>query len=427
MGKFFGDWNTQYKGYNSNVRLFLLSSILGHIGMGIFMIIYNYYIRELGFDEQVNGKVIAMTATAQAIMLLPAGILSDRIGRKKVIFIGGLLSAIVFLSRAIFVEESLLLTAAFLSGIFMAFIQVSTIPLLAENSNEKQRVHLFSFNFAIMMVASVIGNMLGGSLSDGLQTFLSLDGVTSIRITLIIGALFFFSSLIPIVKIRERKKTVTEVKERKSYLHLLKTNKGVKIILLFAVAQLIIGFGSGLVIPYLNLYFTDRFEVSKSLVGVILSLGQAMTAVAMLIGPLVVSRFGEVRAVVILQLSSIPFLLLTAFTENLLFAVLGFLFRQALMNAGNPIQMSLMMRSVDDSMKGLANSVGQMVFSLGWAVMGPVSTGIVMLYGSYYGYAYVFSITAALYVIGSVYFFLVFRNVDKQKVEEVSITTKPAG
>jgi MFS family permease len=428
VGNFIGGWSTQFKGYNKNIRLFLLSSILGHIGMGIFMIIYNYYIRELGFDEQVNGKVIAMTATAQAIMLLPAGILSDRFGRKKIIFWGGLLSAITLLSRSLFIDESVLLTAAFLSGIFMAFIQVSTIPLLAENSNEKQRVHLFSFNFAIMMVANVIGNMLGGGLSDIFQNIFSLDAVTSIRITLVVGSVFFFTSLVPLGKIHEQKKTAKQIKERKSYVELIKTNKkGVKIILFFAIAQIIIGFGSGLVIPYLNLYFTDRFEVSKSLVGLILSLGQAMTAVAMLIGPAVVARVGEVRAVVILQLASIPFLLLTAFTENLTFAVVGFLFRQALMNAGNPIQMSLMMRSVDDSMKGLANSVGQMVFSLGWAVMGPVSTGIVMLYGAYYGYAIVFSITGALYVVASVYFFFIFRNVDRPKVEEVSMTTKPAG
>lgn len=428
MGKFIGEWSIQLKGYNKNVRLFFLSSIFGHIGMGIFMIIYNYYIRELGFDDQVNGKVIAMTATAQAIMLLPAGIISDRVGRKKIMFVGAILFALTLFSRAVFIDESLLLTAAFLSGLFMAFIQVSTIPLLAENSNERQRVHLFSFNFAIMMGANVIGNLLGGGLSDVFQAVFSLDPVTSIRITLLIGAVFFFASVIPLAKIHEQKKTAKQVKERKSYFQLIKTNKKtVKIILLFAVAQIIIGFGSGLVIPYLNLYFTDRFEVSKSLVGLILSLGQAMTAVALLIGPTVVARFGEVRAVVFLQLASIPFLLLTAFTENLTLAVLGFLFRQALMNAGNPIQMSLMMRSVDDSMKGLANSVGQMVFSLGWAVMGPVSTGIVMIYGAYYGYAIVFSITGALYVVASVYFLLIFRNIDKQRVEEVSVTTKPAG
>ncbi len=136
-------------------------------------------------------------------------------------------------------------------------------------------------------------------------------------------------------------------------------------------------------------YFSNRFEISNSLVGIILSLGQAMTAVAFMIGPSVVKRFGEVKAVVMLQLASLPFLLLTAYTETLWLAVIGFLFRQALMNAGNPIQMALMMRTVDDSMKGLANSVGQMVFQLGWAVMGPVSTSIVMIYGAYHGYAYV--------------------------------------
>ena len=151
----------------------------------------------------------------------------------------------------------------------------------------------------------------------------------------------------------------------------------VKIIILFAIAQLLIGFGAGLVIPYLNLYFADRFQTSNSSIGLIISLGQAATAVAMFIGPAVVKRIGEVRAVVFLQLASLPFLLLTGFTNSLLLATIGFLFSQALMNAGNPIQMSLMMSKVDDSVKGFANSVNQMVFNLGWALMGPVSMGIV--------------------------------------------------
>src|SRR5690606_20827411 len=178
----------------------------------------------------------------------------------------------------------------------------------------------------------------------------------------------------------------------------------------FAVAQLIIGTGSGLVIPYLNLYFADRFQASTSMIGVIIALGQAATALAMFIGPLVVQRVGEVRAVVTLQLLSLPFLLLTAFSTSLWIAAIGFLFRQALMNAGNPIQSSLMMSKVNDSMKGLANSVNQMVFNLGWAFMGPVSTGIVLKYGSYWGYAHVFSITAGIYLVGSLYFFFVFRS-----------------
>lgn len=55
------------------------------------------------------------------------------------------------------------------------------------------------------------------------------------------------------------------------------------------------------------------------------------------------------------------------------------------MNAGNPIQMSLMMNKVPDEMKGIANPLSQMAFSFGCAAMGPLSTFIVAKYGSYWG------------------------------------------
>ncbi|MFB5660836.1 MFS transporter [Alteribacillus sp. HJP-4] len=90
MSTIIGDWAQQFKTYNKNVRLFLIASILSNIGMGIYMIIYNYYIREIGFADDVNGRVIASQAAATAIALLPAGLLSDKIGRKKVILAGAL-------------------------------------------------------------------------------------------------------------------------------------------------------------------------------------------------------------------------------------------------------------------------------------------------------------------------------------------------
>ncbi|GAE33215.1 MFS transporter [Halalkalibacter akibai] len=423
MKRFFGEWTTQLKSYNKNIQLFLLASVLANIGMGIFMVIYNYYIRELGYDDQMNGRIIAMQAMASAIALLPAGLLSDKFGRKKLIFIGAIFTATSLLLRAVLTADVTLLTTAFATGFFMAFIQVSSIPLLAENSTEKERVHLFSFNFALIMVANVIGNALGGTLTDLFTFLFSISMLESVRITLIIASFFFFMALLPVLKLREELKKREQKTGASSLGKLFTTHRSsLKWIGLFAIANLLIGFGSGLVIPYLNIYFSDRFEISNSLVGIILSLGQAMTAVAFMIGPSVVKRYGEVKAVVMLQIASLPFLLLTAYTETLWLAVIGFLFRQALMNAGNPIQMALMMRTVDDSMKGLANSVGQMIFQLGWAVMGPVSTSIVIVYGAYYGYAYVFTITSVLYLIGSSYFYFVFRRLDKKNknVEEVA-------
>lgn len=418
---FYREWAGQFKGYNRNIKLAFMANILTQIGFGIFMVIYNFYIRELGYSESVNGQIISMTALATAMILVPAGIASDRIGRKQAMMFGAVATGAVMLFRSIVEMQELLILFAFLTGLTTAFLQVSGIPWLAENSKADQRVHLFSIHFAIMTGANVIGNLSGGILTDVFSLF--TDQLTSIRITLLIASVFFIAGLFPILRFAEVSKDRKGAKGIKgwSFKNLSVKNDGVKIIAMFAFAQLLIGIGAGLVIPYLNLYFADRFEASNSAIGMIISLGQAATAFAMIIGPVVVRKVGEVKAVVILQLMSLPFLLLTAYTENLWLAAIGFLFRQALMNAGNPIQMSLMMSKVNDSMKGLANSVNQMVFNLGWAVMGPVSTGIVIRYGDYWGYALVFTITASLYLIGSLYFFFVFRGYKKTKTAAAAV------
>ncbi|AND42065.1 MULTISPECIES: MFS transporter [Cytobacillus] len=420
---FYKEWAGQFKGYNRNIKLAFMANTLTQIGFGIFMVIYNFYIRELGYSESVNGQIISMTALATALILVPAGIASDRIGRKRAMLFGAVATGVAMLFRSMVEMQELLILFAFFTGLTTAFLQVSGIPWLAENSKADQRVHLFSIHFAIMTGANVIGNLSGGIFTDVFSLF--VDQLTSIRITLLIASVFFIAGLVPILRFAEAPKDKNDVRGIKgfSFKNLSANNEGVKIIAMFAFAQLLIGIGAGLVIPYLNLYFADRFEASNSAIGIIISLGQAATAFAMIIGPVVVRKVGEVRAVVILQLMSLPFLLLTAYTENLWLAAIGFLFRQALMNAGNPIQMSLMMSRVNDSMKGLANSVNQMVFNLGWAVMGPISTGIVMRYGDYWGYALVFSITASLYLIGSLYFFFVFKNYKKTKTASPSVKT----
>ncbi|PLR79399.1 MFS transporter [Bacillus sp. V3-13] len=417
------EWANQFRSYNRNVKLSITANIFTQIGLGVFMVIYNFYIRELGYSEQVNGHVISMTSLATALILIPAGLLSDKLGRKKVMLFGAIASGIVLISRSVVEPQTLLILFAFATGLTTSFIQVSGIPWLAENSKPEQRVHLFSLHFAIMTAANVVGNLLGGIFTDLLSLF--IDPLTSIRVTLLMGSVIYLCGVIPILRFQEKPALLNQKNAVKTAaFKKVQLNWGsLKIIILFAVAQLIIGVGAGLVIPYLNLYFADRFSASNSIIGLIISLGQAATAVAMVIGPYVVRRLGEVRAVVFLQLLSLPFLLLTAYTEQLWIAALGFLFRQALMNAGNPIQMSLMMSHVDDSMKGLANSVNQMVFSLGWAIMGPVSTGIVMKYGEYWGYAFVFSITAGLYLIGSTYFFIVFRSINRPERTAASVKT----
>lgn len=411
--KIWREWIHNIRGYNRNTRLILVTELLFSIGIGMFAIIYNLYVRAAGHPQLVVGNVVAISSLATAIALIPAGILSDRFSRRKMIIIGGFTTIITLALRSIIVNETGLLTTAFIEGLFVALIHVSFIPLLSENSTDEQRVHLFSLLSALSVGASVIGNIGGGALTDLLQKAVGFSELISLRITLLVSTGIIALAIIPMLMIKENK-AERRIKSRKKSVKFnlkefyRKNKTSLNLIFLLSIAQLFIGFGAGLVIPYLNLYFSDRFEASKSTIGLIVSLGQAATAVAMFLGPMIVKRYGEVKSIVLLQLASIPFLLLTGLTQNLWLASIGYLLRQALMNAGNPIMMSVMMSRVDNHMRGLANSIGGMIPNIGWALMGPVSTSIVQANGSYWGYVYVFSITAFLYICGTVYFYLVF-------------------
>ncbi|WP_191561546.1 hypothetical protein [Metabacillus idriensis] len=101
---------------------------------------------------------------------------------------------------------------------------------------------------------------------------------------------------------------------------------------------------------------------------------------------------------------------LAGFTTNIYLAVIGFLFRQALMNAGNPIQMLLMMNKVPDEMKGIANSLSQMPFhsdGLRWVRFNLYCCIVWVVLGLK---SFIFTITGFIYLAGALYFLLVFRE-----------------
>ena len=243
---------------------------------------------------------------------------------------------------------------------------------------------------------------------------MALDAADAIRWALLTGATIFIIGLLPLFKLQNKppepvqvKKTSFEPAEQEMEKVDSSFKRNIILIFHFSFASFLIGFGSGLVVPYLNLYFSNRFDASNAYIGLILSLGSAMTAVAMLIGPALVKKVGKVKALILFQMLSIPFLLLTAYTTSLLFASLGFLMRQALMNAGNPIQSAIAMEIVADKYKGLANSVNQMCLILDgqrWACSGGTCHGKWFVLGlclCIHNYG-------GLYVVSSTYYYFIF-------------------
>lgn len=403
----------EVRNWNRNIRLFFLSNLLYQFGSGMFSVLYNLYIKDLGYSQEMNGSIVSMQSLATALLFIPIGFLGDRIHRKPILVVGALMTGILFMGRAYATVDSYLLLFAIGTGIFASFYQVLAVPFLAEQAGKEKRLKLFSYHFSLVLAAQVIGSIGGGWIADSLQA-IGVGSVSSLQISLFIGGTATMLSFLPLLFVKEHKAVLEPViEEHENKLQPSTVTSGAedwRNISKFTLGQLLIGFGSGLVIPYLNLYFTDRFHISLTAVGLLVSLGQIMTIFSMLIGPSVVKRVGQVRAIIYFQLMSLPFLLLTGFTNILLVASFSFLFRQALMNAANPIQSNLMVERVSARRRGIANSITQTAFMLGWASMGTVQSYLITTYGTYWGYAITFSVTGALYVSASLCFYFMFRE-----------------
>lgn len=402
-------------GWPCNIQLFFLASVLCQVGSGMFSVLYNVYIQKLGYNDTMNGQIVSIQSLATAIMFIPIGLAGDKFGRKKLLIAGALFSGIALIGRSFDYSANGLIWFAVFSGLFAGVFQILSIPYLAESVKETQRLKIFSYYSALVLASQVVGSLGGGVLADLLHHTFGISEVLGLQIVLLLGGATTLIAFIPLLFITETKTLHRTKHEDKEHSQTpTEVNADVKkdsvLIIQFVTTQLLIGLGSGLVIPYLNLYFTNRFSLSMSGMSLLLALGQIMTIVSMLIGPTLANKTGNVRAVVIFQIMSLPFLLLTGFTNILFIASISFLFRQALMNAANPIQSAILVDRISDKRRGIANSLMQTAFMVGWATMGPVQSYLVTTYGTYWGYAITFSITGSLYVISSLMYYIMFKE-----------------
>jgi len=433
-----------FKHWHRNVRLFFMANLFFQFGSGIFSVLYNLYIQSLGYSESMNGTIVSMQSLATALTFIPIGFLGDRMSRKNILIVGALFSAVACIWRAYATTEVGLELLAVLAGLVASVFPVIAIPFLADNVPKEERLQLFSYHFSFVLAAQVLGSVSGGALADGLER-IGWSAVDSLQTTLMVGGVLSLAAFIPLLLLKEQPKSIDEAdaaetpatteaapaaetsvaanepdaafaKPAPSFAN---RKAEWKTIGMFTFVQLLIGIGSGLVVPYLNLYFHSRFNVSMTAIGLLISLGQVMTIISMLIGPSLVKRVGPVRAVVTFQILSLPFLLLTGFTNLLIVASISFLFRQALMNAANPIHSTIVVDRVSSSMRGLANSFTQTAFMMGWASMGTVQSYLVITYGNYWGYAIAFCMTGALYVTAALLYLFMFREYKARRVQKV--------
>lgn len=390
--------------------MFLGYVFLISLSLGIYDVLFNLYILRLGFREDSLGLMLSLVSISTGLFAIPAAMTCDKIGRKNTL----LLSCFLLLTSFIFLytttSTTLLVFFSVLYGISTALKIVTASTFMAENSTGYERMHLFSMYYLLYTIGVMIGNLAGGTLPQVFINYADIDpmGPVAYRLSLYASLAFVFIALLPLLLIKNNR---IELQERSAPISTLFSTLKAGTIQKLILFNALIGMGWGLALPYFNVYFDIILGASSRQIGLIFSLSQVVMMFTLLFVPILTEGLGKVKVVALVQLSSIPFLLLFTSTSVLAIAAFGYIMRAAIMNMSNPILSSFNMEIVNQNQRATVNSL---IWMSCYTCVG-LSTyagGLMMAHGYY---TFPFLLTAILYIVATVLYHIFFEKMEKNK------------
>ena len=412
---FFTTYINRIRAFSRNARLYLVSQAIYGTAIGIFQLLFNFYVLSLGYDEAVLGNLVAARSMTSLIMAIPCGFLTDRIGKRNsiVISIVGYSASVGLM--LLFPSSLMFLAMNIVQGLAQSLSGVAMGPFLMENSKDTERTYLFSISSGLQMTTISIGQWIGGYLPTWIALRLAISALNtkSYAMSLWTVAIISLLSVMPILFVSN---LISKKSDRPAFapMSFIRNNPGKiqKLIL----PTLITSIGAGLIMPFMNVYFRNVHQQSDTSIGMIFAWGSLAMGIGLIIAPALAERFGKIQIVVLSQALSVPFLMMLGFAPWFGIVLLAYYMRTMLMNMSSPIYSTYVMEQVDPESRGMLASLTSMASNFGWA-LSPTISGYLQIR---YGFGPPFVLTILLYSISIGMYYLWFWRPDIKKKNQIN-------
>lgn len=377
-------------GFSKDAWLFLSGNFINGFGITGFSLLFNLYLKSKGLGEGSIGRILSVSAYSTMIMVIPASILIRKFNLKKIFIFTVLCLLSGYLIAVLSTSLSRIVLGMIIAGMCSAIFSCVGGPLIMEVSGPEERTLLFSFNFATTLTSGILGNVVAGNLPVVLKRF-NINDETGLKIAIIIHLFVALFSLIPFLSIKNARLFDEED-------NIFKTQTKIGLIVKLSLPHLIVGFGAGLSIPFLNLYFRERFLLKTSTIGYFFSFSQLTMIIGTLLAPFISKKRGKVITIVISQILSVPFLFILSITKSLPIAFLSFILRSSLMNMAQPLVTNFSLEMVDKNTRPLLSGLLTIAWISGWGLSANIGGKIIELKG----YFIPFNLTGIFYILSSI-------------------------
>jgi MFS family permease len=368
------------EGLSPNARLLFSARILRMFGYGLVSVILVLYLIQLGLSAKQVGALLTLTLWGDTLISLGMTITADRVGRRKMLVAGAILTVLAGFAFVVIHNFWILLAAAIIGVISPSGNEVGPfLPIeqaaLAQTVTDHQRTRIFSWYNLIGSFATATGALIGGILAQGSQAFGFSAVVGYQSILLVYGGIglmlaFLFSRLSSSVEAQTPKE-----KKPAGMRPFLGLHQSRQVILKLSALFTVDAFAGGFVMQSLLAYwFHVRFGVQAGLLGGLFFGANLLAGISALSAARIAARFGLLNTMVFTHIPSNLLLILIPLMPNLPLAIAVFLSRFALSQMDVPTRQSYMMAVVQVDERSAAGGVAGLARTLG-AGLSPVIAG----------------------------------------------------
>ena len=411
-------WLERYRVLPECVLQFVAGVFLINLINSAQFLLLNLFLKSRGLEDPAIAALASHRFLATFFLALPAGLWLRGKPLRKPLIVGAVLFPLTALASLETVQLGAM-NAASVSFVAMGFagliLNVASLPMMLRLVPPKQSSEALSLLFATWGAASICGGVLSSVLQGiGHLEIGSIRMVFNEHSTLLVLTLCGFGAPFLYARLPD------PVPAEKSPGHWLHVDRDDRPVLLRAIVPtLCIATGAGMSIQFLNLFFSNVYQLNSATYSAFGSISYVLVFFTGLIVPEVRRVLGWRGAILGVQSAGVVMLAIMGLTElwrhagwALPLALACFILRQPLMNMAGPSTSELSMSYVGERNRELMSACNGAIWSGSWWLAARVFEN---LRTHQIPYWQIFLMTAALYLIGTFSYIGLIRTVERRE------------
>lgn len=415
------------KGFSSDIKLYLIYTLVANVSIGVFALVFNLYLLQIGLRENFIGAFNAIHTMAIAGTALSMGWMLNRYGVWKCVTFGTAVFILASATLTVVTNPAVLLGLAVFYGLATSFVFTPVMPFIVELTRSRQRAEVAALVFSLTSISTTIGSLIGGWMPRLFAVSFGLDlpGAMAFRLTLILGLAIAAFGLLPMARMstqRKRNKPADSAAQAtQAGLPDLPPGETRRHMSVFILVGGLMSLGAGAVFPFYNVFLAS-IGASAGQIGLIFAGGWTLAAVVGLAAPAMARKLGSQKAVTIVRLVPIPFYILLIFQPALGVAIFVHWLRISSVSLGWPIDSTYISEVLPAKARTAVFGYRSAAWNVGFSLSSLAAGAIIVRYG--YGpsfAAYAFFMTASMSL-----FYLYFSRISSPAAIPDDVPAAPA-